>query len=40
MLQSHFGEIAALLTAIFWSITAMVFEVAGKKLTQKRFLEP
>ena len=32
MLQSHFGEIAALLTAIFWTITAMVFEVAGKRV--------
>ncbi|NOX45608.1 MAG: DMT family transporter [Chlorobi bacterium] len=32
MFQSHFGEIAALLTAIFWTITAMVFEVAGKRV--------
>ncbi len=32
MIQSHFGEIAALLTAVFWTITAMVFEVAGKRV--------
>lgn len=30
MLQSHFGEIAALLTAIFWTVTALSFEKAGK----------
>lgn len=32
MFQSHFGEFAALLTAVFWTITAMVFEVAGKRV--------
>jgi len=32
MLSSHLGEIAALLTALFWTITAMAFESAGKKV--------
>ena len=30
MLQSHLGEISALLTAIFWTVTALSFERAGK----------
>jgi drug/metabolite transporter (DMT)-like permease len=29
---SHFGEFAALLTAIFWTITALAFESASKKV--------
>lgn len=32
MIQSHLGEYAALLTAIFWTITAIAFESAGKKI--------
>ena len=32
MFQSHFGEIAALLTAVFWTVTSMSFEVAGKRI--------
>jgi drug/metabolite transporter (DMT)-like permease len=32
MFQSHLGEYAALLTAIFWTITAIAFESAGKKV--------
>lgn len=32
MLQSHLGEIAALSTAICWTITAVAFESAGKKV--------
>lgn len=32
MLQSYQGEIAALLTAGFWTITAISFELAGKKI--------
>lgn len=32
MLQSHIGEYAALLTAVFWTITAIAFESAGKKV--------
>lgn len=32
MFQSHLGEYAALLTAIFWTITAIAFESAGKKI--------
>lgn len=32
MLQSHTGELAALLTAIFWTFTALAFESAGKKI--------
>jgi drug/metabolite transporter (DMT)-like permease len=30
MLQSHLGEISALLTAVFWTVTALSFEKAGK----------
>ena len=30
MLQTHLGEIAALLTAVFWTATALSFEKAGK----------
>lgn len=32
MFQSHLGEFAALLTAVFWTITAIAFESAGKKV--------
>ena len=32
MFQSHLGEYAALLTAIFWTITGIAFESAGKKV--------
>jgi len=32
MLQSHLGEFAALLTAVFWAITGIAFESAGKKV--------
>lgn len=32
MIKSHVGEISALLTAIFWTITAISFELAGKKI--------
>ena len=32
MLASHYGEFAALLTAIFWTITALAFENATKKV--------
>lgn len=31
-MQNHFGEIAGVLTAVFWTITAMAFESAGKKV--------
>jgi drug/metabolite transporter (DMT)-like permease len=29
---NHFGEIAALLTAVFWTVTSLAFESAGKKV--------
>lgn len=32
MFQSHLGEYAALLTAFFWTITAIAFESAGKRV--------
>lgn len=32
MITAHFGEFAALITAIFWTITAIAFESAGKKI--------
>lgn len=32
MFQSHLGEYAALLTAVFWTITGIAFESAGKKV--------
>ncbi|QGU96777.1 EamA family transporter [Clostridium bovifaecis] len=32
MITAHLGEFAALLTAIFWTIAAVVFESAGKKV--------
>jgi drug/metabolite transporter (DMT)-like permease len=32
MLQNHFGEIAGVLTALFWTVTSMAFESAGKKV--------
>jgi len=31
-MQDHFGEIAGVLTAVFWTITALAFESAGKKV--------
>lgn len=31
-MQEHFGEIAGVLTAVFWTITALAFESAGKKV--------
>jgi drug/metabolite transporter (DMT)-like permease len=31
-IESHFGEFAALLVAIFWTITALAFESAAKKV--------
>lgn len=30
--MAYFGEIAALLTALFWTVTSMAFESAGKKV--------
>jgi drug/metabolite transporter (DMT)-like permease len=32
MFQSHFGEFAALMTAMFWTVTSMSFEAAGKRI--------
>lgn len=32
MIQSHFGEFSALLTAIFWTVTALAFEGATKRV--------
>ncbi len=32
MLTSHFGEIAALLTALFWTVTALAFEGATRRV--------
>ena len=32
MFANHYGEFAALLTAIFWTITALSFEIAAKKV--------
>ncbi|MCB8817338.1 DMT family transporter [Desulfosporosinus shakirovi] len=32
MFQSHLGEIAALVTALCWTITAVAFELAGKRV--------
>ena len=32
ILQAHLGEIAALATAICWTLNAMAFEAAGKKV--------
>jgi len=31
-MTSHFGETAALLTAVFWTVTALSFESAGKRV--------
>jgi drug/metabolite transporter (DMT)-like permease len=31
-MEHYFGEIAALLTAVFWTVTSMSFESAGKKI--------
>jgi drug/metabolite transporter (DMT)-like permease len=32
MMQEYFGEIAGVLTAVFWTVTSMAFESAGKKV--------
>lgn len=32
IMQTYFGEIAGLLTAVFWTVTSMAFESAGKKV--------
>ncbi len=32
IMQNHFGEIAGVLTAVFWTITSLAFESAGKKV--------
>jgi drug/metabolite transporter (DMT)-like permease len=32
MMQNYFGEIAGILTAVFWTVTSMAFESAGKKV--------
>lgn len=32
MFQTHLGEFAALLTAVFWTVTSLVFEAAGKRI--------
>ena len=32
MFQTHLGEFAALITAVFWTITGIAFESAGKKV--------
>lgn len=31
-MNGHWGEIAALITAVFWTVTALVFEAAGRKI--------
>ena len=31
-MQAYLGEIAALLTALCWTVTAMAFESAGKRV--------
>ena len=31
-MENYFGELAALLTAVFWTVTSMSFESAGKKV--------
>jgi len=31
-MENHFGEIAGVLTAVFWTVTSMAFESAGKKV--------
>lgn len=31
-MQNYFGEIAGLLTALFWTVTSMAFESAGKRV--------
>ncbi|MCD4735708.1 MAG: DMT family transporter [Bacteroidales bacterium] len=32
MFQSHYGEFAALMTAVFWTVTALSFEAASKRI--------
>jgi drug/metabolite transporter (DMT)-like permease len=32
MFDQHFGEVAALFTAVFWAVTGMSFEAAGKRI--------
>lgn len=31
-MQNYFGELAGILTAVFWTVTALSFEAAGKKV--------
>ena len=31
-MENHFGEIAGVLTAVFWTVTSLAFESAGKKV--------
>jgi len=31
-MESHYGELAALATALFWTVTALSFEMAGKRV--------
>ncbi len=31
-MQNHYGEIAGVLTAVFWTVTSLAFESAGKKV--------
>jgi len=31
-IESHFGEFAALLTALFWTVSAIAFETASRRL--------
>ena len=32
IMQNHFGELAGVLTAVFWTVTSLAFESAGKKV--------
>lgn len=32
MIESHAGELAALMTAVFWTVTALAFEAASKEI--------
>ena len=32
MIQNYYGEIAGILTAVFWTVTSLAFESAGKKV--------
>jgi len=31
-MENYLGEIAGLLTAVFWTVTSLAFESAGKKV--------